>query len=298
MCLLVLQKEGATLSENELKNSAVANPDGIGYSFVRDGKIMTKKFRSLSKFMKGYDTDTGIYGMSSPFLLHFRYATHGENKGVENVHPFKVRDDLVFAHNGMIDGVSKSEVLSDTQMFNMEILQRLQTLDEDFLKNIVLVKLIAEFVSGSKLAFLHADKTFSIINETSGHWNDAETIWFSNYGYKDVPQYQTYGYNYGSYGRYADYSGKGLAKRSLKPYNQPVEQKKVADLFKATPDYDVLQDDQPECEWCGFESGDLKTCNVSDYYITGEAITAELCPECSKSKDCDTGGCDDTFSLC
>ena len=253
MCLLVLQKEGATLSSKELKNSAVANPDGIGYSFVRDKKLLTKKFRSFKKFVRGYDTDTGLYGLSSPFLLHFRFATHGENKGVENVHPFKVRDDLVFAHNGIIDGVSKSNTYSDTQMFNMEILQRLQKMDKDFLRNIVLVKLISEFVSGSKLAFLRSDKTFSIINESSGHWNDDETIWFSNYGYDDVPQY-SYGYtSYGTYGGHYNSPRSITSQRISRPFSRPVEEKKPVALLKPSPvSYSALEDDEfPECEWCG-----------------------------------------------
>ena len=120
------------------------------------------------------------------------------NKGVENVHPFKVNDNLVFGHNGIINDVSRSELYSDTQMFNMEILQNLHNLDKDFLSNLVLVKLISEFVSGSKLAFLNSDKTFKIINESDGHWNTEKTIWFSNYGYvkNNVYSYGAYGSHY------------------------------------------------------------------------------------------------------
>ena len=60
MCLLVLQKENTRLTEKELKSSDQANPDGIGYSFVKEEKLMVRKFRKFSKFLKGYDKDTPL----------------------------------------------------------------------------------------------------------------------------------------------------------------------------------------------------------------------------------------------
>jgi len=287
MCLLVLQKEGSTLSHKELKNSYKANSDGIGYSFVDNGRLMTKKFRNFKKFVKGYDSDTGKFGSVSPFLLHFRLATHGVNTGVENVHPFKVNDNLVFAHNGIISGVSDSPTYSDTQMFNVEILQKLQNIDKEFLKNIVLVKLISEFVSGSKLAFLDSDGTFSIINETSGHWNDEKTIWFSNHGYQETA---IYSYGYSPYGSYISPYTRGGSKSFSA--NRDTRKKSVVELFN--DDYDDLL---PACEWCGMESGDLKKCDVTDLYVSDEPVVADLCPECATKKTPEINGGSDEFSL-
>lgn len=291
MCLLVLQKQGATLTYTELNNADNSNPDGIGYTFVRSDKLITKKFRSFNKFVKGYDTDTAKYGSDSPFLLHFRLATHGVNKGTENVHPFKVSDELVFAHNGVISCVSSSNHYSDTQMFNKEILQNLKP---NFLNSLVLVKLISEFVSGSKLAFLNADRSFRIINEELGHWNEEKTIWFSNSGY----QAKSYSYNYGWGGHY-NYTPK--AKTNYGSVRTVAQNGVVTytPLNAKSSEKDVIEDKLPQCEWCGMESGDLKNVDVTDFYITGgdETILADLCPECKKDEAYDVRGDNDAFSL-
>ena len=293
MCLLVLQKEGSTLTYKELSNSNDANPDGIGYSFVNNDKLITKKFRNFKKFVSGYDTDTAMYGSDSPFLLHFRLATHGSNKGVDNVHPFKVRDDLVFAHNGVISNVSDSKHYSDTQMFNKEILQQLKP---NFLKSIVLIKLIEEFVSGSKLAFLNEDRSFNIINESAGHWNEEKTIWFSNRGYEE--RKYTYGYSYGWGGHYnpapknrTNYGSiRTTSKNGIVTYTP---RSQSTDQLGFSID-DKGDEKMPVCEWCGMESGDLKKCDVSDYYVAGykDTITAELCPECVKDETVEREDCD------
>ena len=294
MCLLVLQKENTRLTEEQLKNSDDANPDGIGYSFVKDERLIVRKFRKFSKFLKGYDRDISRYGHQSPFLLHFRLATHGVNIGTENVHPFKVSNNLIFGHNGVISDVSNDAKLSDTQMFNNEILKKLPN---DFLENTAQIKLISEFIGSSKLVFLNSGKQFSIINEDLGHWNDEKTIWFSNNGYCQAKYY--------SYGGYGNYGGSAYLWKDRKN-NTPLSVAKTKYGWEDT----FGTDDgltSPNCDWCGMESGDLEKCDVTDFYNHEDydVITAELCPECVKSdsqllnKDRKLleGGSDD-FDLC
>ena len=43
MCLLVLQKENATIKEKYLKNAFDSNDDGVGYSYVDSYRIVTKE---------------------------------------------------------------------------------------------------------------------------------------------------------------------------------------------------------------------------------------------------------------
>tara|TARA_R100000808_G_C2151149_1_gene160107 strand:- start:178 stop:1104 length:927 start_codon:yes stop_codon:yes gene_type:complete len=308
MCLLVLQKENTRLTEKELQNSDDSNPDGIGYSFVKDEKLIIRKFRKFSKFLKGYDRDISRYGHQSPFLLHFRLATHGVNIGTENVHPFKVRNDLVFGHNGIISDVTDDDKLSDTQMFNKEVLKELPL---DFLENTAHIKLISGFIGNSKLVFLDSKKNFSIINEDMGHWNDEETIWFSNNGYCET-KYYNYG-NYGSYGAsvYGWNQQKSVSKKNNNTgliVNTALKNAKDRIKYGWEDDFENADDlTFPNCDWCGMESGDLKECDVTDFYNHEDydVVTAKLCPECvrsdsqllNKDRKLLEGGSDD-FDLC
>ena len=277
MCLLVVQNKNARMLSNEMENADLANPDGIGYCFVKDRKIMVRKFRKFDKFAIRYEKDISAYGGKSPFIIHFRYATHGENIGTDNVHPFKVNNGLVFAHNGIISNVSENDQYSDTQMFNKEVLQKLP---EKFLNDTITIKLLSGFTSGSKLAFLDSKKNVSIINEKLGHWNDENTMWFSNYGYCDTQKY-----NYGSYTGYGNYKDYGRYKDYGNSYSYPK----------------VLDKKLPSCDWCGFDSGDLVKCDVSDWYTHegSEKIIANLCPECNTGKEVDEkdGGSFDDISF-
>ena len=178
MCLLILKKKDGHIKKESLKTAFNGNRDGVGFSFVRDGGIVTKKFRKFSKFFRQYESDV-LHNPNSNFIVHFRLSTHGTNSGTFNVHPFKVSDDLVFAHNGIINNVEYDKKLSDTQVFNRDILQGLPT---DFLSYKATRSLIGQFIGHSKLVFLNSKNEFSIINENLGHWDKG--VWYSNNSYK------------------------------------------------------------------------------------------------------------------
>ena len=146
MCLLILQEKKATISENNLKNAYQNNADGVGYSYIVGEKMITKKFRKYKKFLTNYNYDINSYGNKSPFLLHFRLATHGTNKGTTNVHPFKVREGLMFAHNGIISDVDKDKELSDTQVFNRDIVVFTNLLNHNYL-TLIYFNLFAEILA-------------------------------------------------------------------------------------------------------------------------------------------------------
>ena len=133
----------------------------------------------LKSFKFNFNSDWNS-NKDKTFLIHFRYATHGL-KNVDNVHPFKVNTNLVFAHNGIINCVDDDNKLSDTQMYNKQVLQKL---DNSFLESNAIKLLIEESIGSSKLAFLDSNGHYTIINESSGHWNKHKSIWYSNDGYK------------------------------------------------------------------------------------------------------------------
>ena len=198
MCLLIGTKKGVQVPNEHLNNGWTRNSDGGGYSFLRNDVLVTKKFRNKTKFLKQYKLDFDN-NKESKFIVHFRLATDGTNKGVTNVHPFNVNKNLVFAHNGIISNVGEDKILSDTQLFNNNILKNMQT---DFLSYKGNKKLISDFIGHSKLVFLNTRNQMTIINEHLGDWLNG--IWYSNDSYKTKKSYC----GVGSYGGITEYYSK------------------------------------------------------------------------------------------
>ena len=139
----------------------------------------------------------------SNMILHFRIKTHG-NKDKTNCHPFKVNEDLVFCHNGIISDVEGSQKYSDTIMFNKTILRKLPN---GFVYNKPTLKLMEEFIGSSKLIFLTSKNEIVIVNEDAGEYN--KKGWFSNNSWKQRNNYVWAGNTkiYNSGRSYAGYYG-------------------------------------------------------------------------------------------
>ena len=246
MCLLIIQRENTNIDDGSLKNAFDSNPDGVGYSFVdsknNNPRMVTKKFKKYKKFLDNYKADILRYNSDSVFLLHFRLATHGIEEGTFNVHPFKVREGMMFAHNGIISDVDDDRKLSDTQVFNRDILQ---DLPKNFLESSSMIKLIEGFIGSSKLAFLNLDGSFKILNADLGHWKD--NIWFSNSSYEDRQSCYS-GYNY--------VNGYGYQSNALSL--APTYKSKEKDTFKTSSTPSLL------CEWCGDKANSLQCIDMSD----------------------------------
>ena len=181
MCIAILQKSGAkTLTEDVIQNCYNNNDDGSGIAYVDEkNNIQVKKYRELDTFVDQYTQLHKKYGNTTPFMVHSRIGTHGTNDGTTNVHPFWVNSDMVFCHNGIISNVKDDKKLSDTQVFNRDILQQLPNL---WVKNPATIGMMSKFIGNSKLIFLSSDRTFKIVNKQMGHWVDK--TWFSNSSYK------------------------------------------------------------------------------------------------------------------
>lgn len=187
MCLAILTQPGAELDMDAIKRAWKANPDGGGFAFTADGEHITiRKFLRLKDMREGLLKAHRRFGKVSPFIIHFRLATHGSTT-LANVHPFKVRDDLVMVHNGIIN-VKCFDDRSDSKVFAEDWLTDLPA---DWLDNHVLTMLVEDFIGWSKLVFLSTDPGLDhdwyILNEHDGHWNDERTIWYSNDSYKKRP---------------------------------------------------------------------------------------------------------------
>ena len=213
MCIAILQKKDSPLTSDQLTNCWRSNNDGVGYSFIKDNRLQSKHFLEFYSFENEYKTDYAAEGKKSKFMVHFRYATHG-TVDLQNVHPFKVNEDLHFCHNGIIDNVQISKKVSDTRIFNRNILQRYH---HNFLKDSKLMKKIKrKYLKGSKLVFLNQNNEHHIVNEDRGMWNKG--IWFSNDGYKAKTfNLKTYS---DSYGHYDSYYGSTYCDECAEEYSQ------------------------------------------------------------------------------
>ena len=181
MCIAVLQTPGSTISDRHLKNCFDNNPDGCGFAYIQTDHIE----RTRLKVYKTMDYDTFLRkykralsnNLDSPFLIHFRVATHG-TVDTFNCHPFFINKEVAFIHNGIIGGVGTDPIKSDTQMFNDKVLKKLP---KDFYKREEYKLLIEKFITGSKLLTLDINGYVTIFNEASGQWKDG--VWFSNTSY-------------------------------------------------------------------------------------------------------------------
>jgi len=183
MCLLINQpKQTNLISESKLRTAFDANPDGVGFAFGDGQRVQIRKFRKFKKFLDAYHRSFEKYGKTSDFVIHFRWTTHGINSGTFNVHPFQINDGLAFAHNGVIHKVDDDQKLSDTQVFNRDILKPLSIKNTI---NPVVLLLIQEYIgNGSKLAFVNRFGQSQIVNEKAGHYLD--NIWYSNRSYESA----------------------------------------------------------------------------------------------------------------
>ena len=181
LCIAIVQTPGSIVTDKQLRNCFDNNSDGCGFAYVQEDHVGHRKL----KIFKTMDFDTFLRkykralsnNLDSPFLIHFRIATHG-TVDTFNCHPFFINKNVAFIHNGIISGIGTDKLMSDTQLFNEKVLKKLP---KDFYKHESYKLLIEKFIVGSKLMTLDIDGHVTIFNEASGHWK--EGVWFSNHSY-------------------------------------------------------------------------------------------------------------------
>jgi hypothetical protein len=182
MCIAILNTK-TKIKDSYIKNSWDNNDQGGGIMWIEDGVLMTYKTFNYKDFINSYkrirkSTDSKI-------VLHFRIATSGY-KGLENLHPFLVNDNLGFVHNGVISGLGNKEH-SDTYQFN----EMLKSIQLDFIENEFINTLISKYIGHSKLIFLNSNNEHKIINEHLGHWIGDD--WYSNDSYLSYNDFSYFG---------------------------------------------------------------------------------------------------------
>jgi len=175
MCIAIYKPEDMLLSEETITNSWNNNPDGAGFMYVQDNKVVIEKgFMTLPAFLEAYTPHK-----DKQMALHFRIATHGKVNAA-NTHPFQVSDTLGVIHNGVMSNVKCNidKNMSDTWHFVEHIMKPYEAhLFEPGFK-----ELIESYIGYSKLVTLRRDGSFDIFNERLGDW-DCQ-CWFSNKSYQ------------------------------------------------------------------------------------------------------------------
>tara|TARA_Y100000310_G_scaffold222338_1_gene224066 strand:+ start:1622 stop:2392 length:771 start_codon:yes stop_codon:yes gene_type:complete len=191
MCIAIFKPKESKVSKKTLKRCFTANPDGAGYMYPEHGKMVVKRgFFTFKAFWSSYSK---MLNKAVDIGIHFRIATSGK-VDTKNCHPHTVNNSLAFIHNGILAiDVKKASLVSDTVLFNQQIVKKLQ---DGFIKNTAFDYLIESFIKGSKMVFMSGDGTVKIYNETDGHWKDG--VWFSNGTYKKATDYGYY-QDYGTY---------------------------------------------------------------------------------------------------
>lgn len=222
MCIIAVQPKGNIILDETIDRMWERNKDGGGYAFVDHyGTMQIKKFSDKKLFLTNWSKDIDNNYAYSPFLFHFRIKTHGKVNWA-NIHPFKVHDDLVFAHNGVI----KIDIpprfanrgWSDTRYFNKAILQHL---NPNFFRDGAYRSLVERFIDHSKLAFLNTDGETFIFNKDKGTMDG--DVWYSNGGFKDIASTTPATGNCGSYAGWQGGYNNPVPKPEEKPEGKPLE---------------------------------------------------------------------------
>lgn len=188
MCLIILKTPEGNITKDILKQAFINKSDGVGFAYTNYNNIVVeKRVYKKNEFETFYihykEIEKKTKQLNTNLLIHFRYATHGKIS-VDMCHPFEVYKGLVFAHNGIIIGKDyRSELVSDTYLYNKKVLQQLP---KNFHLNKGIIKLINNDIGDfNKLVFLDVNNRYTIVNEKAGQW--LQGCWYS------CPQYnETY----------------------------------------------------------------------------------------------------------
>jgi hypothetical protein len=184
MCLAIYKPAGKSIPTEHLEEGFLSNPHGAGFSYAINGELHSQKgFFKFNNFLKAYEKAVTKDAVA---LVHFRYATHGEQNEF-NCHPWPAcGGEYSVIHNGILN-IQSTKEKSDTGHFVDEVLtpmlEKVASPDDPALRFLV----ESTIGSGNKILVMDVAGKVTIYNEKSGTWD--EGIWYSNCGYLPVTNY-------------------------------------------------------------------------------------------------------------
>jgi len=181
MCIIAYKPQGVSIDHHILETCFVNNPDGAGFMFPCESKLLIRKgYFEFEDFLAAWNKCRKVHGDRLPVVFHFRIATAGEIDKT-NCHPHHIARDLGFVHNGILScvNVPKESDISDTIIYRDRYLGRLTG---QSLRNATLFDKIGRHIGkGNKFVFMNGAGKVLICNEKQGVWKDG--LWFSNHSY-------------------------------------------------------------------------------------------------------------------
>lgn len=173
MCLIIAKPAGVAFDAEEIVSAAQCHPHGIGFAWTDGERI--RRWRNLNDTALAVKQAEKLASYNA--VAHFRYATHGA-KTVDNIHPFFVdsRADIAVAHNGILD-IESSDAVSDSRMF---VSRFLRWMKNGWWTDPVTVGQMEALIGYSKIALLHLNGEFTILNEHLGSRDKTTGVWYSN----------------------------------------------------------------------------------------------------------------------
>lgn len=174
MCLIIYDphEDGEPIPFDVVKAGMYQNNDMSGFVFstVDNRLLIRKPYKDPKKLYNRYLLDLKA-NPKRPCIMHFRLATHGPINS-RNTQPLKVSNELVMAHNGILDtGSMLTEQLSDSSLFALSMRANgLTSIDK--LKGVGF-----PHVGWSKIIFMGRDGRVRFINDDTGTWEGKR--WFS-----------------------------------------------------------------------------------------------------------------------
>jgi hypothetical protein len=185
------------------------------------------------------------YASTSPFLIHFRIATHGA-VCEDNSHPFPLKGGGAMIHNGMLDIAGIPSGYSDSKYFANNVISKLPS---NWYRTPHWPEYVDDMIGkGNKIVCLYPD-ALVVIGEARGNWK--EGIWYSNLSghtsfQHSLPVARSY-----TYGDYEDY-GEMYARRAL-PTPGTVAASSVG--WDYSPAAGRLEAARPSWEYDTYENG-------------------------------------------
>lgn len=189
MCIIVYSKPGVQLPTKEILSTCfLANPDGAGLMFKRDGETDVTIRKGMMTFQSFWDKYEELcLTQDDEVCYHFRIKTAGLTNAA-NCHPFPVTKDVdllratdvicenAMAHNGIF-GKGEGD-LSDTMIFVRDILAEPPVINN--IDNDAIWSLLDTAIDTSRVIVMGSKGTFKF----GGKWSEDNGILYSNDGYK------------------------------------------------------------------------------------------------------------------
>jgi len=155
MCVIIIKPANATMTEDDLRTCFENNPDGLGYMYASEGRVVADKFvpNNFEEVKQVWDRLEKIDA-----IIHLRFMTTGI-VNTSHCHPFRVlrknksHPDMFFMHNGTFK-VNCGEGENDTIAFKNQILKPLLTHNPDALEDDKFIDMIEGMDGWSRMAFL------------------------------------------------------------------------------------------------------------------------------------------------